>query len=45
MSAVYHILPSIAASWHPLISGSKNYGRIGDKIKKSSEKQVCGDIR
>ena len=34
-----------AASGHPLISGSKNYGRTGDKIKKSSEKRVCGDAR
>jgi hypothetical protein len=61
MSAVCHILPLIAASGHPLISGSKNYGRTGDKIalcgcmmqqqhiadkiKKSSEKRVCGDAR
>ena len=45
MSAVYHILPPIAASGHPLISGSKNYRRTGDKIKKFSEKRVCGDDR
>ena len=34
-----------AVSGHLLISGSKKYGRIGDKIKKFSEKRVCGDAR